>query len=71
MQTEARQRSRIEMGGWSIRLHAAPDEEEGSSLEDVVRDEEEVPRRRLREQLGREPTDEEVSDWLRQHTEGY
>jgi hypothetical protein len=46
-------------------------EEEGNALEDVVRDEEEVPRQRLREQLGREPTEDEVKEWLRQHTEGY
>ncbi len=43
----------------------------GNSLEDAVRDEAELPRQRLREQLGREPTEEEVKDWLRQHTEGY
>ena len=46
-------------------------EEEGNALEDVVRDEEEVPHQRLREQLGREPTEDEVKEWLRQHTEGY
>lgn len=54
-----------------VELHAIPDDEEGNSLEDVVRDEEEVPRQRLRDQLGREPSEEEVKEWLRQHTEGY
>ncbi len=47
------------------------DEPTGESLQDAVRDEQEVPRERLRSQLNREPTEEEVQDWLRQHTEGY
>jgi hypothetical protein len=25
----------------------------------------------LRQDLGREPTEEELDEWLRQHTEGY
>lgn len=25
----------------------------------------------LRDELGREPTEEELDEWLRQHTEGY
>ncbi|MDQ1522886.1 MAG: hypothetical protein QOE47_810, partial [Pyrinomonadaceae bacterium] len=28
-------------------------------------------RGRLRDELGREPTDEELNEWLREHTEGY
>ncbi|MBV9209924.1 MAG: hypothetical protein JOZ52_04815 [Acidobacteria bacterium] len=40
-------------------------------LEEAVREEREYVRLRLREELGREPTDEEVDEWLRQHTEGY
>ncbi len=40
-------------------------------LEDVVRDEQDYLRSRLRDELGREPTDEELSEWQRQHTEGY
>jgi hypothetical protein len=28
-------------------------------------------RERLRAELGREPTPDELNDWLRQHTEGY
>lgn len=43
----------------------------GESLADVVRDERELPRERLRQELNREPTEEEVSEWTRQHTEGY
>lgn len=48
----------------------APDNDD-ASLEEAVRDEREYVRRRLREELGREPGDEEVDEWLRQHTEGY
>jgi len=43
----------------------------GESLADVVRDEQELPRERLRQELNREPSEEEVKEWLRQHTEGY
>ncbi len=46
-------------------------EDEGSSLEDLSRDEHEVPRQRLRDELKREPSEEELNDWLRRHTEGY
>lgn len=42
-----------------------------SSLDEAVRAEREYVRKRLREELKREPTDEELNDWLRQHTEGY
>ncbi len=45
--------------------------DEGSSLEDLSRDEHEVPRQRLRDELKREPSEEELNDWLRHHTEGY
>ena len=40
-------------------------------LEEAARDEHEYVRERLREELGREPTDEETDEWLRQQTEGY
>ena len=43
----------------------------GETLADASRDEREVAARRLREELGREPGDEEVDEWLRRHTEGY
>ncbi len=46
-------------------------EDEGSSLEELSRDEHEVPRQRLRDELKREPSEEELNDWLRCHTEGY
>jgi len=40
-------------------------------LENVAAEGEEFVRERLQEELGREPTDEEVSEWLREHTESY
>ncbi len=46
-------------------------EGEDASLDDAVRGEREYVRRRLRNELGREPSEEEVDEWLRQHTEGY
>ncbi|MGB7925798.1 MAG: hypothetical protein WCF57_21345 [Pyrinomonadaceae bacterium] len=40
-------------------------------LEDAARAERDYVRERLREELQREPTEEEVDQWLREHTEGY
>ncbi len=48
-----------------------PDDGDDTSLEDVARDEREYVRGRLRAELGRAPTDEEIDEWLREHTEGY
>lgn len=42
-----------------------------AKLEDVAQSEHEYLHQRLRDDLGREPTEEELDDWLRQHTEGY
>lgn len=42
-----------------------------SALAETVREEAEFLREKLREQLGREPTDEELNEWLREHTESY
>ncbi|HUQ32019.1 MAG TPA: hypothetical protein VM095_07860 [Pyrinomonadaceae bacterium] len=46
------------------------DEDDGS-LGDAARSEREYVRQRLREELKREPTELELDEWLRQHTEGY
>ena len=43
----------------------------GESLADAARDGREVAASRLRDELNRDPTDAEVDEWLRQHTEGY
>ncbi len=40
-------------------------------LEDAARSERGYVRERLREELKREPSEQEVDEWLRQHTEGY
>jgi hypothetical protein len=42
----------------------APLDEAAEGERDYVRD-------RLRKELGREPSEEEVDEWLRHHTEGY
>ena len=47
------------------------DDADGAPLDDAARDEREYVRRRLREELQREPTESELDEWLRQHTEGY
>jgi hypothetical protein len=49
---------------------ASADEGDGG-LNDAVRGEQEYVRQRLREELKREPTDEEIDEWLREHTESY
>jgi hypothetical protein len=46
-------------------------EDESSELTEVAQEEEEFVRERLMEELGREPTQEELDEWLREHTESY
>lgn len=50
---------------------ATEPEDTNAPLDDAARNEREYVRQRLREELKREPTEQEVDDWLRQHTEGY
>jgi hypothetical protein len=47
--------------------------EEGAfnGLNEAARDEQEFVRQTLQEKLGREPTEDEVNEWLREHTESY
>ena len=45
--------------------------ESNAKLEDVAQTEHAYLHQRLRDDLGREPTEEELDEWLRQHTEGY
>jgi hypothetical protein len=61
-----------------IKVMALSDEEkrdeEGTAdnkLDDVAESEHEYLHQRLRDELGREPTETELDEWLRQHTEGY
>jgi hypothetical protein len=44
---------------------------ESSELGEVAEKEHDYLHQRLRDELGREPTEEELNEWLRQHTEGY
>lgn len=46
-------------------------DKESNGLNDTARAEHEFLHERLRQELGREPTEEELDEWLRQHTEGY
>jgi hypothetical protein len=46
-------------------------EKESSELVEAAREEEEFVRRQLAQELGREPTSEELDEWLREHTESY
>lgn len=48
-----------------------PSDGEGDTLDDAARDSGGYARQRLRDELGREPTDEEIDEWLRDHTESY
>jgi hypothetical protein len=41
------------------------------SLQELARDERELARARAAGELGREPSEEEIDDWLRRQTEGY
>jgi hypothetical protein len=45
--------------------------DESPELEDIAQGEHQYLHERLRAELGREPTEEELDEWLRQHTEGY
>lgn len=49
----------------------ADEADDDSSLIEVAEREREYLRNKLREQLQREPSDEEEDEWLRQHTESY
>ena len=43
----------------------------GDTLEDAARDERDYAREQLFKELDREPSEEEVNEWLRRQTEGY
>ena len=47
------------------------EEEVHEELGDLAAGEHDYLHQRLREELGREPTEAELDEWLRQHTEGY
>ena len=47
------------------------DADSEDTLGDAAEREREYLKRQLRDELGREPTEEELNEWLRRHTEGY
>jgi hypothetical protein len=47
------------------------EDETATKLQDVAEAEHQYLHQRLRAELGREPTETELDEWLRQHTEGY
>jgi hypothetical protein len=51
-------------------MSSEPNQNE-SDLSNVASEEEGFVRERLSSELGRQPTQEEVDEWLREHTEGY
>jgi hypothetical protein len=51
--------------------NSEPNDVESPELEDVAETEHQYLHERLRKELGREPTEVELDDWLRRHTEGY
>jgi hypothetical protein len=52
-------------------VNSDADDDADAKLAGVARTEHEYLHQRLREELGREPSEEELDEWLRQHTEGY
>ena len=46
-------------------------EEDDSSLQALVREQQSYAREQLLKELGREPTQREADEWLSAHTEGY
>jgi hypothetical protein len=55
---------------------AEPSEDESGarrddSLQDLAREQRDLARERLSGELGRDPDEDEIDDWLRRQTEGY
>ena len=48
-----------------------PAENGGDDLTEAGKEEQEYVRKRLSDELGREPSKDEIDEWLRQHTESY
>lgn len=66
----------VDRNAFTKRCDASSEEDAGTDeletpLDDAAQSEREYVRRRLREELKREPTEDELDEWLRQHTEGY
>jgi len=65
--------SRREVQVMNLKDEPEKSAEPSSSMElnEIAEAEHEYLHQRLREELGREPTEPELEEWLRQHTEGY
>ena len=63
--------SESEPRGHTNEGQGAPDTNGDDTLAGAARAEREVAALRLREEFNRDPTDAEIDEWLRRHTEGY
>lgn len=61
----------FQLSGDSPEEETEPEDRDETPLDDAARSEREYVRQRLREELKREPSEVELDEWLRQHTEGY
>jgi hypothetical protein len=53
------------------RADADPSGEGDDSLQGLSREQRDYAREALSRELGRDPTEDEIDDWLRRQTEGY
>lgn len=65
---EKRQPLSFEAGGNSETVDGGGGD---GTLEEVAEQEREYLRRRLRDEWQRDPTEDELDEWLREHTEGH
>lgn len=61
----------IETSLTSGEVRIMSNDNEESTLAEVAEEEREFVREQLRSELGREPSEEELNEWLREHTESY
>ncbi len=54
-----------------VTVMQTPNDDNQNKLANVASDEREFVRETLAAELGREPTEEELNEWLREHTESY
>jgi hypothetical protein len=64
-------RREIELMNLEDEREEAAEPSSSTELKAIAQAEHEYLHQRLREDLGREPTEQELEEWLRQHTEGY
>ena len=54
-----------------VKVMETPNDDNQNELANVASDEREFVRQTLAAELGRQPTEEELNEWLREHTESY